>query len=185
MDDDKISSNTHSEQDKGQTKETPDPERRDFILNTATGIVAGAGLVAACTPFISSMNPSADVLSKARSEANLKGLKPGEVKVVPWQGKPVFILRRTKEQISTMQASDGGGKSPEKDSKRVINPDWLVVVGICTHLGCVPLRKRDGWFCPCHGSNYDNSGRILNGPAPRNLDIPPYQFASSDKIIIG
>lgn len=162
-----------------------DAERRDFILNTATGVIAGTGIAVACIPFISSMNPSADVLSKATSEVSVKGMKRGEVKTVPWQGKPVFIFHRTAEQIAQMQSSDGGGKVPEADSARVNNPDWLVVVGLCTHLGCVPSRKKDGWFCPCHGSTYDNSGRILEGPAPRNLDLPPYEFVTADKLIIG
>ena len=162
-----------------------DAERRDFILNSATGVVAGAGIVTASIPFISSMNPSSDVLSKATSEASLKGMKPGDLQTVPWQGKPVFVLRRTADQVAKMQNSDGGGKDPQADSERVVNPDWLVVVGICTHLGCVPGRKKDGWVCPCHGSRYDNSGRILKGPAPRNLDLPPYEFVGDDKIIIG
>ncbi|NOX43956.1 MAG: ubiquinol-cytochrome c reductase iron-sulfur subunit [Gammaproteobacteria bacterium] len=161
-----------------------DENRRDFILNTTTSVVAGAGIATACWPFISSMNPSSDVLSKATSEASLKGIEPGEMKTVPWQGKPVFILHRTKKQITSMETSDGG-KDPQADAERVQNPDWLVLVGICTHLGCVPARKKEGWFCPCHGSVYDNSGRVLTGPAPRNLELPPYEFVSSEKIIIG
>lgn len=166
-------------------KNSPDdPQRRDFLLNSATGVVAGAGVVTACWPFISSMEPSSDVLSKATTEASLKGLLPGESKTVEWQGKPVFIVRRTEKQIAAMEG-DGGGKDPQADSERVQNPDWLIVVGICTHLGCVPSRKKDGWKCPCHGSVYDNSGRILHGPAPRNLELPPYEFVSADKIIIG
>jgi len=160
-----------------------DKNRRDF-LTSATTVVAGAGVAAACWPFISSMNPSADVLSKATSEASLKGIRPGEAKTVEWQGKPVFILRRTEKQIAAMESNEGG-KDPQADADRVQNPDWLVVVGICTHLGCVPSRKKDGWFCPCHGSVYDNSGRILKGPAPTNLELPPYEFVSADKIIIG
>lgn len=162
-----------------------DIKRRDFILNTATGVVAGAGIVTACIPFISSMNPSADVLLNATSVVKLEGIKPGEVKTVPWQGKPVFVFRRTKEQIAQMQNSDGGGRDPQADSERVINPDWLVVIGVCTHLGCIPSRRKNGWFCPCHGSTFDNSGRVVTGPAPRNLDLPPYKFVSADKIIIG
>ncbi len=160
-----------------------DPERRDF-LNTVTGVVAGAGVVAASWPFISSMNPSSDVLSKATTEASLTGINPGESKTVEWQGKPVFILRRTDDQIKNMTASQGG-KDPEADSDRIQKPDWLIVVGLCTHLGCVPSRSSDGWFCPCHGSKYDNSGRVLHGPAPSNLKLPPYKFVSEDKIVIG
>lgn len=166
-------------------KSSPDDmQRRDFLLNTATGVVAGAGIATACWPFISSMNPSSDVLSKATTEASLKGIRPGESKTVEWQGKPVFLVRRTEKQIAAMEGK-GEGKDPEADSDRVQNPDWLIVVGICTHLGCVPTRKKAGWSCPCHGSVYDNSGRILSGPAPRNLDLPPYEFVSADKIIIG
>jgi len=163
--------------------ELENPDRRDF-LTTATSIVTGAGVAAACWPFVSSMNPSSDVLSKATTEASLKGIRPGEVKTVEWQGKPVFILRRTEKQISEMEQSQGD-KDPESDASRVINPDWLIVVGLCTHLGCVPSRKKDGWFCPCHGSVYDNSGRILKGPAPTNLIVPKYEFVSEDKVIIG
>jgi len=160
-----------------------DPQRRDF-LTVATGVVASAGVATACWPFISSMNPSTDVLSKATSEASLSGIRAGEVKTVEWQGKPVFILHRQEKQIAAMEGL-GEGKDPEKDSIRVKNPDWLVVIGICTHLGCVPLRKKEGWFCPCHGSAYDNSGRVLSGPAPRNLDVPDYNFIGPNKIIIG
>jgi len=167
-----------------EDKSPDDPERRDFLLNSATGIVAGAGIATACWPFISSMNPSSDVLSKATAEASLKGLRPGESKTVEWQGKPVFIVRRTEKQIAAMDGL-GEGKDPQADSERAQNPDWLIVVGLCTHLGCVPTRKKDGWMCPCHGSAYDNSGRILYGPAPTNLELPPYEFVSADKIIIG
>jgi len=159
------------------------PQRRDF-LTAATTVVAGAGATAACWPFISSMNPSSDVLSKATTEASLKGIRPGEVKTVEWQGKPVFILHRQEKQIASMEG-EGEGKDPQQDGDRVKNPDWLVVVGICTHLGCVPSRKKEGWFCPCHGSAYDNSGRILKGPAPTNLEVPEYEFVGNDKIIIG
>lgn len=160
-----------------------DPTRRDF-LNTVTGVVAGAGIVAAAWPFVQSMNPSSDVLSKSTAEVDLRGMKVGEAKTVAWQGKPVFVLRRSDAQIDAMRKSPGG-KDPEPDDKRVIEPQWLVLVGLCTHLGCVPSRKEEGWFCPCHGSAYDNSGRILHGPAPRNLEKPPYQFVSAEKIVIG
>lgn len=164
--------------------DSKNPNRRDF-LGTITTVVAGAGVVAAAWPFVQSMNPSRDVLSKATTEVDLKGIKPGEAKTVSWQGKPVFVLRRTDDQITKMSATDGGGKQPEADGQRVKQPEWLVVLGLCTHLGCVPSRKEDGWFCPCHGSAYDDSGRILRGPAPRNLDVPPYEFVAADKILIG
>lgn len=159
------------------------PDRRDF-LNTVTSVVAGAGVVSACWPFISSMNPSRDVLSKATTEVDLKHIGEGELKTVEWQGKPVFILHRTDQQIDAMSRSDGG-KQLQADAERVLKPEWLLVVGICTHLGCVPGRRENGWTCPCHGSVYDNSGRILRGPAPRNLEVPPYEFLAEDKILIG
>lgn len=164
-------------------KNPDDPERRDF-LNTVTGVVAGAGVCAAAWPFISSMNPSRDVLSQSSTEVNLKGLNPGEVKTIAWQGKPVFILHRTDQQIENMSSSQGV-KDLEADAERVLKPEWLVVIGICTHLGCVPNKVKDGWFCPCHGSAYDNSGRILHGPAPRNLDLPPYEFLTDSTLLIG
>jgi len=161
------------------------PERRDF-LNSVTGVVAGAGVCAAAWPFISSMNPSSDVLSKSTTEASLMGMKPGHSTTVNWQGKPVFILHRTDEQIKKMEETSTT-LDPEPDSERVIKPEWLVVVGICTHLGCVPGRKPngEGWLCPCHGSQYDNSGRVIRGPAPLNLHVPPYEFLSETKILIG
>ncbi len=159
------------------------PERREF-LGKVTGVVAGTGIAAATWPFISSMNPSTDVLSKATTEADISDIAPGQVHTVEWQGKPVFILHRTDQQIDKMRQSEGG-KDPTADQKRVLEPNWLVVVGICTHLGCVPNRVDDGWLCPCHGSVYDNSGRILRGPAPRNLHVPPYQFVGENRLLIG
>ena len=165
-------------------KDGPDNRgRRDFI-ESITSVVAAGGIAAAAWPFVQSMNPSLDVLSKSTTEVDLSPIAPGEAKTVSWQGKPVFILRRTDEQIEKMRG-EGEGKDPQSDDSRVLEPEWLVLIGLCTHLGCVPNRKEAGWFCPCHGSAYDNSGRILRGPAPRNLDLPPYQFVSKDKIIIG
>ena len=164
-------------------KDPENPKRRDF-LNTAAGTMVGCGVAAAAWPFISSMNPSKDVLAKSTTEINLEGISPGSMKTVEWQGKPVFILHRSDEQIERMSASQGG-KDPQSDSARVLNPAWLVVIGVCTHLGCVPSRKKEGWFCPCHGSSYDDSGRVLTGPAPSNLELPPYQFIANNKIIIG
>lgn len=160
-----------------------DQGRRDFI-ESITSVVAVGGVAAAAWPFIQSMNPSRDVLSKATTEVDLSPIQPGEATTVSWQGKPVFIVRRTPEQIEAMKG-EGKGKDPQADESRVKNPEWLVVLGLCTHLGCVPNRKEEGWFCPCHGSAYDNSGRILRGPAPRNLDLPPYEFVADNRIIIG
>lgn len=166
----------------GDADHLEDQGRRDFLEQT-TMAVAGVGLVAASWPFISSMNPTTDVVAKASTEVDLSGIAVGHTRTVNWQGKPVFIVHRTVEQIATMKG-DGGGKDPQPDADRVEHPEWLIVVGICTHLGCVPARKPEGWVCPCHGSVYDNSGRILRGPAPKNLVVPPYEFLSENKIVI-
>lgn len=158
-------------------------ERRNF-LEKATAVVGSVGVAAASWPFINSMNPSADVLDNAITEVDLKVIEIGQSQTVSWEGKPVFVVHRTPAQISAMQASKGGS-DPQEDTVRTHQPEWLVVVGLCTHLGCVPTRNNDGWLCPCHGSAYDNSGRILHGPAPTNLQVPPYKIVSQEKIIIG
>ena len=160
-----------------------DPQRREFLCKV-TAAVGVAGVAAACWPFISSMNPSVDVLDKATTEVDLSGINVGEVRTIPWQGKPVFVLHRTEPQIAAAQASKGGF-DPEEDQQRVKQPQWLVVVGLCTHLGCVPTRGEDGWLCQCHGSVFDGSGRVLRGPAPKNLVVPQYTFIDNNKIIIG
>lgn len=164
-------------------KDGVDEARRDFLL-TATATVGVAGVAAACWPFISSMNPTLDVQAQADTEVDLSGVAAGATRTVAWRGKPVFIVHRSPEQIAAMVRSEGG-KDPAPDQTRVQEPEWLVVVGICTHLGCVPNKTADGWLCPCHGSVYDNSGRVLHGPAPRNLEVPPYHFVAQDKIVIG
>lgn len=160
------------------------PERRDFLskVTTAMGV---SGAAAACWPFVSSMNPSDDVLAKSVTEVNLADIPPGGVHTVAWQGKPVFVVHRTEEQIRLAQSSPGK-LAPEEDGKRVQKPEWLVVVGVCTHLGCVPNRNEEGgWLCACHGSMYDSSGRVVRGPAPKNLEVPVYSFIAPDKILIG
>lgn len=158
-------------------------DRRDF-LGKATAAVGAIGACAACWPFISSMNPSSDTLEKATTEVDLSPIAVGQMQTVSWGGKPVFIVHRTPEQVAAMEKSQGG-KDPEEDRARTKQPEWLVVVGVCTHMGCIPSRNEDGWLCPCHGSVYDNSGRILHGPAPKNLLVPPYKFVNNDKIVIG
>ncbi len=160
-----------------------DKDRRGFLIKLSS-VVGGAGVAATCVPFVASMNPSSDVLAKAETEVDLTGIEPGSMRTVAWQGKPVFILRRTAEQIAAAQGSDGG-LDPQPDSKRVQNPEWLVVIGVCTHMGCVPNLEGQGWTCHCHGSQYDDSGRVVRGPAPRNLEVPPYKFLAENKIVIG
>lgn len=140
------------------------------------------------------MNPARDTLAIATSDLDLEPIGVGQRITVVWQGKPVFIDHRTPEQIAAAQADDQADlPDPEPDSARVQQDEWLVVVGICTHLGCIPLGQKDsdprgeygGWFCPCHGSHYDTSGRIRKGPAPLNLVVPPYEFVESAKLRIG
>ena len=146
-------------------------------------------------PFIDQMNPAADALSFGTIEVDVSTIEPGERLTVKWRGRPVFIDRRTEAGIAAARSLDNSDllKDPESDADRVIDPAWLVVVGICTHLGCIPLGQAEGsrrgnwggWFCPCHGSHYDQSGRILKGPAPRNLDVPPYAFIADNLIRLG
>jgi ubiquinol-cytochrome c reductase iron-sulfur subunit len=167
--------------------------RRDFLYLTA-GAMGAVGVGSAIVPFVHSMNPAADTLAVAETEVNISNVEVGQSIQVVWQGKPVFIRRRTPEEIAEAQSvpmEDLRDKQP--DSDRVQKDEWLVMVGICTHLGCVPLGNKagqpkgefNGWFCPCHGSHYDVSGRIRKGPAPKNLTVPPYTFVNDDLIRIG
>lgn len=160
-----------------------DGNRRNFLIKL-TSVVGGAGVAAACVPLVSSMNPSSDVLAKATVEVDLSGIPVGGMHTIAWQGKPVFVLHRTPEEIKASEATNGV-IDPQPDAKRVLKPEWLVVVGICTHMGCVPNKEGPGWICHCHGSQYDDSGRVVHGPAPRNLEVPPYHFLSDTKLVIG
>lgn len=168
-----------------------DPERRDFMVLTASAL-AGVCAVAATIPFISSMNPAKDVKALASVEVDISALQPGDEMKVKWRGKPVFIKRRTTAEISRAKAVNVKKlRDPQTDEERVKKgkEEYLVVLGVCTHLGCVPLGKSSGdfsaWFCPCHGSHYDISGRIRKGPAPTNLIVPDYEFISDNVIKIG
>eukprot|EP01097_Dermamoeba_algensis_P001469 TRINITY_DN1550_c0_g1_i2.p1 TRINITY_DN1550_c0_g1~~TRINITY_DN1550_c0_g1_i2.p1 ORF type:complete len:241 (-),score=60.39 TRINITY_DN1550_c0_g1_i2:49-771(-) len=139
--------------------------------------------------FLDSMNPSADVMAVSSAEVDLSAIAEGSSIVVKWRGKPLFITHRTAEQINAANSTDLGElRDPEVDNVRTKKPEWLVLLGICTHLGCVPLvGKGDygGYFCPCHGSHYDTSGRIRKGPAPKNLEVPPYKFLDENRILVG
>jgi len=163
-------------------------KRRDFIF-TASYTLGAVGVGAAVWPLIDQMNPDASVKALSSTEVNVSEVQPGQSITVLWRSKPVFIKRRTEEEIAKARQVDLKElKDPEKDEDRAKNPEWLVMVGICTHLGCVPLGNKgdyDGWFCPCHGSHYDTSGRIRKGPAPTNLEIPKYEFVDSNTIKIG
>ena len=170
-----------------------DKEKRDFLYLTTTGLAAAGGIVAGWT-LIDTMNPAKDVLALASTEVDLSTVEVGQSLTVMWRGKPVFIRHRTVDEINearTVRIDDL--KHKVQDENRVKKEEWLVVVGVCTHLGCVPLGQKigdqkgefGGWFCPCHGSHYDTSGRVRKGPAPTNLDVPPYEFVSEEIIKIG
>ena len=163
-------------------------KRRDFIV-TATAAAGAVGVGAAVWPLVDQMNPDASVKALASTEVDISGIEPGKSITVLWRGKPVFIKRRTAEEIQEAKAVDINElKHPETDEQRAKNPEWLVMLGICTHLGCVPLSDKgeyNGWFCPCHGSHYDTSGRIRKGPAPTNMEVPKYEFVTANTIKIG
>ncbi|MEO1310369.1 MAG: ubiquinol-cytochrome c reductase iron-sulfur subunit [Pseudomonadota bacterium] len=192
------------------TTQDDEPNRRDFIHLLAIG-TTGVGAAAVAWPFIDQLNPAANVRALASKEVDLSNIEVGQAIKVMWRGKPVFIRRRTDDEIEAAKnvelsqlkdkvsrnANDEGGDA--SDAGRVTaadgqaRPEWLVLVGVCTHLGCIPLGTAqgevkgdyDGWFCPCHGSHYDTSGRIRKGPAPENLPVPPYAFLSDTTIKIG
>ena len=167
------------------------PTRRDFLF-VATGAVAAVGAAATVWPLVAQMNPDASTIAAgAPIEVDLAPIADGQIIKVFWRSKPIFISHRTKKEIDEARNVNVSSlPDPEADQKRVKegHDQWLVVIGICTHLGCIPLAHQgeyDGWFCPCHGSQYDSSGRIRKGPAPRNLAVPPYKFVSDSKIQIG
>ncbi len=171
-----------------------DKVRRDFLV-LAAGAFASIGSAAALWPAIDSLNPAADVRATAQITVDLSLIVLGQRITVMWQGRPVFIEHRTPQAIAAARADDESPKliDPARDADRVQDPGWLILVGVCTHLGCIPLGQRstdpqgsyNGWFCPCHGSIYDRSGRVRRGPAPRNLEIPPYRLVAGNSVVIG
>ena len=167
--------------------------RRDFLILTATALGA-VGAAISIWPFVDSLNPARDTLALSTTEVDLAPVQVGQRLTVSWRGKPVFIDHRPPEEIKAAQDVDVSSlRDPQKDAARVKKPEWLILVGVCTHLGCIPLGNKTGddrgpfggWFCPCHGSAYDTSGRIRQGPAPLNLQVPPYEFTSDTAIKIG
>ena len=163
-------------------------KRRDFLYSVSYALGA-VGIGSVVWPLIDQMNPDASVKALATTEVDISNVESGKSITVLWRGKPVFIKRRTQEEIieaQNIKLTDL--KDPQNDKDRVKKPEWLVMVGVCTHLGCVPLGDKgdyNGWFCPCHGSHYDTSGRIRKGPAPTNLEIPKYEFVDNNTIKIG
>jgi ubiquinol-cytochrome c reductase iron-sulfur subunit len=176
-----------------QPSSTDGQTRRDFLLYATAGMGA-IGTAAALWPFVHSMNPAADTLALSTTDVDIAAIQPGQAITVVWQGKPVFVRHRTAEEIAAATQDDNADlRDPMKDAERAQKPEWLVLVGVCTHLGCVPLGQKaadpkgdfGGWFCPCHGSHYDTSGRIRKGPAPLNLAVPKYSFTTDTTIRIG
>jgi len=160
----------------------------------AAGAMGAVGAASFAWPLIDQMNPAADVLALASTEVDLSKIEMGQSITVKWRGKPVFVRRRSVEEIKTAGAVALDQMiDPQADADRTQKPEWLILLGVCTHLGCVPLGQKasdpkgeyGGWFCPCHGSHYDTSGRIRKGPAPLNLAVPPYKFLDDTKIKIG
>jgi ubiquinol-cytochrome c reductase iron-sulfur subunit len=172
-----------------------DQSKRDFLFLATAGLgVVGAGAFA--WTLVDSMNPAADTLALATTDVDLSALVEGQAITVIWRGKPVFVRYRTAEEIEQARSVDVATlPDPQPDSERVKEgkEQFLVMVGVCTHLGCVPMGQKPsdskgdygGWFCPCHGSHYDTSGRIRKGPAPLNLAIPTYEFLTDTSVRIG
>jgi ubiquinol-cytochrome c reductase iron-sulfur subunit len=167
-----------------------DASRRDFI-HIVAGAAAVGGAAVACWPLIDQMNPAADALASASVEFDLSKVARGQEVTILWRKTPVFIRYRTPTEIAAAVADDDAPmRDPATDASRHKpgRPEWLIVIGVCTHLGCVPLFRQgdyEGWSCPCHGSVYDTAGRIRRGPAPRNLDLPDYVFETESKVRIG
>ena len=182
--------------------DTAEPTRRDFLY-IATGAVGAVGAAAFLWPFIDQMNPDAATLALAEIDVDVSQVAEGQSITAKWRGKPVFIRQRTAQEIEEARGTDLGalkdpvarnanlaGDAPATDANRAAEgrEQWLVMIGVCTHLGCIPLGQSgnyDGWFCPCHGSHYDTAGRIRQGPAPTNMDIPPFTFTSDTTVRIG
>ncbi|KAL1413202.1 Cytochrome b-c1 complex subunit Rieske, mitochondrial [Vanrija albida] len=161
-----------------------------YFMVGALGALAASGAKSTVTDILSNMAASADVLALAKIEVEMGAIPEGKNLIVKWRGKPIFIRHRTPDEIEEARSVDVKSlRDPETDEQRTQRPEWLVMVGVCTHLGCVPIGEAGdygGWFCPCHGSHYDISGRIRKGPAPLNLEIPEYAFDDdSEKIVVG
>lgn len=173
---------------------TPKGETRRDFMGLLAGSFGAFGAALAAWPLVNSLNPAKDTLALSTVEVDISGIPKGEAKTIMWQGKPVFVRHRTEDEIAQANAVDVASLTDKQtDESRVKRPEWLVTIGVCTHLGCIPVGQKmtetrgdyGGWFCPCHGSHYDTSGRIRKGPAPKNLVVPPYEFINDTTIKIG
>ena len=160
-----------------------------YMLMLGGGVAAAHGAKSPVVDLLSSMSASADVLAMAKIEIDLTAIPEGKNAVFKWRGKPLFVRHRTQEEIDSVNSVDAASlRDPQEDADRVVNPKWLVILGVCTHLGCVPIANAGdfgGYFCPCHGSHYDASGRIRKGPAPLNLEVPVYEFQDEAMLVVG
>ncbi|RHZ82249.1 hypothetical protein Glove_110g111 [Diversispora epigaea] len=159
-----------------------------YLMVGATGVMTASAAKVSVTDFLTNLSASADVLAMAKAEVDLSKVPEGKNITIKWRGKPIFIRHRTAGEIAeanSVKLSDL--KDPQSDAERARKPEWLIMIGVCTHLGCVPIGEAGdfgGWYCPCHGSHYDISGRIRKGPAPLNLEVPQYEF-EGDTLIVG
>ncbi|EPQ16481.1 Cytochrome b-c1 complex subunit Rieske, mitochondrial [Myotis brandtii] len=172
------------------SKESSEARKGFSYLVTATTTVATAYAAKnVVSQFVSSMSASADVLAMSKIEIKLSDIPEGKNMAFKWRGKPLFVRHRTQKEVDQEAAVDVSHlRDPQHDLERVKKPEWIILIGVCTHLGCVPIANAGdygGYYCPCHGSHYDASGRIRKGPAPLNLEVPYYEFTSDDVVVVG
>ncbi|XP_028257153.1 cytochrome b-c1 complex subunit Rieske, mitochondrial [Parambassis ranga] len=177
--------------DPNKSSQESSESRRTFsyLVTGATAVVGVYTAKTVVTQFVSSMSASADVLAMSKIEIKLNDIPEGKNMTFKWRGKPLFVRHRTEKEIAAEAAVNLAElRDPQHDKDRAINPSWVIVLGVCTHLGCVPIANAGdfgGYYCPCHGSHYDASGRIRKGPAPLNLEVPYYEFPDDDTVVVG
>jgi len=186
-----VAKNANETPDWSAYRSNPDSNRAlSYFMVGSMGVISASAAKSSVSEFLQTMAASADVLALAKVEVDLAAIPEGKNVIIKWRGKPVFIRHRTAGEIEEARSIDWKSlRDPESDDARAKKPEWLVMLGVCTHLGCVPIGEAGdygGWFCPCHGSHYDISGRIRKGPAPLNLEVPVYEFNEADgKVVIG